>query len=401
MSEKRRDNRNRVLRTGESQRKDGLYAFKYKDALGGTRFVYSWRLVRTDRLPKGKRECVPLREKEDEIRRDLADGIDHVGKRMTVCQLYEKQNRMRPDVKDGTKMGRANLMRLLSEDRIGRSEIGGVRLSDAKEWVQRMQAKGYAYSTISNYKRSLKAAFFTAIQDDCVRRNPFDFKLSSVIRDDREPRVALSEEQEKALLGFLMDDEVCSEWLDAVVVLLGTGMRISELCGLTGGDVDFDGRRIRVDHQLVRLKGGVYRLDTTKTKSGVRVIYMTDEVSQALRRSAERSGCRRCMEVDGRRDFLFVGAKRRPMVAGDYTVAFRTIRNRYAVTGGVEMPKSVTAHTMRHTFCTRMAMGGMNPKALQYIMGHADIKMTLDYYAHADEDDAVSEMRRFIEKTTV
>ena len=65
------------------------------------------------------------------------------------------------------------------------------------------------------------------------------------------------------------------------------------------------------------------------------------------------------------------------------------------------MPKSVTAHTMRHTFCTRMAMGGMNPKALQYIMGHADIKMTLDYYAHADEDDAVSEMRRFIEKTTV
>lgn len=63
MSEKRRDNKNRILHTGESQRKDGRYAFKYIDGHGRPRFIYSWKLVATDRVPKGKRECVALRER--------------------------------------------------------------------------------------------------------------------------------------------------------------------------------------------------------------------------------------------------------------------------------------------------------------------------------------------------
>lgn len=51
MSEKRRDQRNRILRNGESQRKDGRYVFKYRDINGQPQFVYSWRLEPTDRLP--------------------------------------------------------------------------------------------------------------------------------------------------------------------------------------------------------------------------------------------------------------------------------------------------------------------------------------------------------------
>jgi len=44
-----------------------------------------------------------------------------------------------------------------------------------------------------------------------------------------------------------------------------------------------------------------------------------------------------------------------------------------------------------------MAKAGMNPKALQYIMGHKDIKMTLGYYAHMDGCTAAEEMRRVAE----
>ena len=54
MSEKRRDNKNRILRTGESQRKDGRYAYKYIDTFGKPQFVYSWKLVPTDKTPAGK-----------------------------------------------------------------------------------------------------------------------------------------------------------------------------------------------------------------------------------------------------------------------------------------------------------------------------------------------------------
>ena len=144
MSEKRRDNRNRILRTGESQRKDGRYAYKYIDTFGNPQFVYAWKLVPTDKTPAGKREDISLREKEKEIQKDLDDGIDTIGKKMTVCQLYEKYTQQRGNVRKGTQKSRQQLMKLLSEDKLGAASIDSVKLSDAKEWALRMQEKGVA-----------------------------------------------------------------------------------------------------------------------------------------------------------------------------------------------------------------------------------------------------------------
>ena len=62
-----------------------------------------------------------------------------------------------------------------------------------------MKEKGFSYNTINNHKRSLKASFYIAIQDDYVRKNPFDFKLSEVIENDTKEKVALTEEEEQAL----------------------------------------------------------------------------------------------------------------------------------------------------------------------------------------------------------
>ena len=106
MSEKRRDNKNRILRSGESQRKDGRYAYKYTDTFGKVQFVYAWKLVPTDKTPAGKRDDISLREKEKEIQKDLDDGIDTIGKKMTVCELYAKQNRHRGNVRHNTTKGR-------------------------------------------------------------------------------------------------------------------------------------------------------------------------------------------------------------------------------------------------------------------------------------------------------
>ena len=133
MSEKRRDNRNRILRTGESQRKDGRYAYKYTDTFGETKFVYSWKLVPTDKIPAGKRPDLSLREKIKQIQKDIDDGIDTIGKKMTVCQLYAKYIRQRGNVKRGTQKSRQQLMKLLSEDKLEAASIDSVKLSDAKE----------------------------------------------------------------------------------------------------------------------------------------------------------------------------------------------------------------------------------------------------------------------------
>ena len=61
--------------------------------------------------------------------------------------------------------------------------------------------------------------------------------------------------------------------------------------------------------------------------------------------------------------------------------------------GKNDMPK-VTPHVCRHTFCSRMAAARMNPKTLQYIMGHSDIGVTLNVYTHLGFDEASEEINR-------
>ena len=82
----------------------------------------------TDKNPRQeKRDDIALREKEKEIQKDLDDGIDHIGKKMTVCQLYAKQIRHRANVRHGTKQGRKQLMRILQEDKLGACRIENVK----------------------------------------------------------------------------------------------------------------------------------------------------------------------------------------------------------------------------------------------------------------------------------
>ena len=394
MSEKRRDNKGRILRTGESQRADGRYMYKYVNRAGETKVVYSWKLVATDRVPKGKRDDLSLREKEREIQRDLEDGIDTKGKKMTLCELYAKKTAQRSNVKKNTQAGRKYLMDALKQDKLGSRSIDSIKPSDAKEWAVRMKEKGYGFKTISNYKRSLKASFYMAIEDDYVRKNPFDFQLSEVIDDDSESRQALSEEQEEKLLSFLQHDTVYQKYYDDVLILLKTGLRISELCGLTAQDLDFENHTINIDHQLLHNQEGYY-IETPKTKCGIRKVPMSEEAGKAFQRVLKRKKTGKGIVIDGYRNFLFLNQKGMPMTACYYTSTLRNIVKKYNKCHDEPLPK-ITPHILRHTFCTRLAQKNMNPKNLQYIMGHSSIMITLNLYAHASQTGANMEMRSLI-----
>lgn len=396
MSEKRRDNKGRILKTGESQRKDGRYLYKYVDTFGKTKCVYSWKLVPTDSVPKGKRDCLSLREMEQEIHRDLADGIDTTGKKMTLCQLYTKQNEQRANVKESTKTGRKQLMEILKKDKLGARSIDSIKPSDAKEWAVRMKANGYAYKTINNYKRSLKASFYIAIADDYVRKNPFDFKLNEVIEDDTKQKQALAEEQEETLLAFAKTDRTYRKYYDEIVILLKTGLRISELCGLTVGDLDFTEKVIHVEHQLLKNSRTGYYIDTPKTKSGMRDVPMSEEVCRAFERVMARKQKAEPIVIDGYSHFLFLNGKGYPMTNVAYNIAFVNLAKKYNKQHEDNPLPKITPHILRHTFCTRLANKSMNPKSLQYIMGHSNVNITMNLYAHASVEGIKAELRELI-----
>lgn len=393
-SVKRKDSKGRNLRLGESQRKDGRYAFKYTDAYGKPQFVYSWKLVPTDKVPVGKHEDISLREKESQIKKDLSDGINTAGGKMTVCQLYEKKISQKRNIRYNTQKGQHYLKTILENDPLGARSIDTVKISDGKEWAIRLSEKGYAYRSINNYKRSLKAAFHMAIQDDCIRKNPFDFKLSDVLEDNSGPKIVLTPEQEAKMLTFMAMDKIYSKYYDEVVILLETGLRISEFCGLTM-NIDMTNRIINVDHQLMKDKEIGYYIATPKTKNGIRQLPMTETAYRAFQRVLRNRKKAEPVTIGGYRNFLFLNAKGLPKVAGDYKSMLKGLVKKYKKTHKDQLP-NITPHSLRHTYCTNMANKGMNPNTLQYIMGHANITMTLGYYAHGTFHSARAEIARLV-----
>ena len=386
ISTERKDKRKRLLKTGESLRKDGRYAYKYVGTDGKPHFVYSWRLSETDPLPKGKRPCKPLRELEKEIKRDLADGINSTGAKMTVCELYAKHNELKSNVRESTQKNRKQLMKLLQDDKMGNMQIEKVKPSDAKQWVIRMKEQGFAFQTINNHKRSLKAIFYTAIEDDLIRKNPFNFNTDDVIENDTAEKIVLADTQADLLLRFLKNDCTYQKHYHAVTVLLNTGLRVSELCGLTVKDIDFENGYINVDHQLIFDKGN-YRTEKPKTDSGIRKIPMTEPVSKALKDEINSRENVQPVIIDGYTDFVFLNKKGFPMYGAAYSVDFGNMVKKYNKHHKKKLPK-ISPHILRHTFCTNMANKNMPPKALQYIMGHKDITTTLGYYAHGSAESA-------------
>ena len=91
--------------------------------------------------------------------------------------------------------------------------------------------------------------------------------------------------------------------------------------------------------------------------------------------------------VDGYSGFLFLDDKGMPLVAMHWEHRFNNMVARYNEIYKVQMPK-ITPHVCRHTYCSNQAKAGMNPKTLQYLMGHSDIGVTLNVYTHVCLDDA-------------
>ena len=192
----------------------------------------------------------------------------------------------------------------------------------SKEWAIRMREKGFSFQSISNYKRSLRAAFFIAIEDDCVRKNPFSFALNKVLEDDRGEKTVLTPEQEVSLIDFAQNDPVYQKYADELIILLGTGLRISEFCGLTT-NLDFKNRLIRVDHQLLRDSKNGYYIETPKTKNGYREIPMSEPVYRALKRVVKNRGKKATITVDGYTNFLFLKKDGTPRVGANYNAMIK------------------------------------------------------------------------------
>ena len=390
----RRDKKGRVLRNGESQSKDGRYRFTFVEN-GKQKCFYSWRLERTDPAPKGKRFCEALRDLVADYQKRQELGLSYDASRITVYDLVDKYTRQKRGVRESTRKGYNTVLNYLKTDPFSDKQIDKVKISDAKMWLISLQSeKGKSYSSIHSIRGVVRPAFKIAVEDDLLVKNPFDFELSSVLINDSVTREAISQSDERRFLEFIKNDKYYSRYYEGMFILFKTGIRISEFCGLTMDDVDLNRRVMTVKRQLIGSSGKKNMIEEPKTESGIRALPITQEVCDCFKAIIERRNKPKVEPVvDGVSGFLYLDKNEKPSVANHWEKHFQYAVGRYNKIYKQELPK-ITPHVCRHTYCTNMAKTGISPKTLQYLMGHADIEITLNVYTHIKFDDALEDLKK-------
>lgn len=374
MDNKRRDHKNRILKAGESQRKDLTYMYRFTDA-------------------KGKRQCIyantldALRVKEAEIQKALGRGVLYDGNIITVSELCERYLEQKVKAKTYSKQTQSSILKRIQKSEIASIPIIKMKTSMAKAYTLSLEDEGISYGTIRNIYLFLKAAFRFAFEDDIIPKNPFDFKFSSIMSGQNGKRDGLSYDEQKELLKFIRGSKCFTKRLDDIIILIGTGLRIGEFCALTKDDVDFSKRTINVNKQVQRYQGGIIKITEPKTSSGNRLIPMNDDVLEAMRRVFKRrSEVKTEIVLDGYTGFLFLNHDGNIALPHNYESFCRRVQKAFNDTHTMQV--RITPHVFRHTFCTNLVRAGVNLTSIQYLMGHSNADLSLNVYTDKTFEDA-------------
>lgn len=382
---KRKDSKNRVLKEGESERKDGIYQYRYTDKKGKRHSIYD-------------KDLKKLRKKEEEIAKQLSLGIDTEKGNITVYNLVKSYIEIKKMmIKPTTMMTYNRALKQLGELEIGHRRIIDVKSSDAKRWAVELKEDGYSYNTINVMKVLVSCAFQMAIDDDALYKNPFGFQLRKVIANDTKKKKALTDDQYSRLLEFVNVDRVFKKYYSEIVFMYETGIRVSEFCGLTVKDIDLFKKEITINKQLNKTKAGVYYVSSPKSKCGYRKIPLSDEACRAIKNIILNRRCSAEMMIDGWCGFVLVRSDGTPKTCWNIEYSLRQIVEAYNKLNPDDPLPMITPHVLRHTFCTNKIKEGMNIKSVQYLMGHSKVQTTLDIYTSVNYDD----VKEDFEKRTV
>lgn len=386
---KRKDKNGILLRKGEYQLDNGRYQYKYTDCFGNR---HSFNAETLDEL----------RDLERQAKREDEEGRSYAAGEITVIDLVKRYLKLKTKSRYNTQVCYKTISGIIEREPFGKRKIRDIKVSDAKLWFIDLQSRGFRYCTITNIRGVVKPAFDMAWEEEIIRRNPFMFKITDAIVNDTVPREALTEEEYNTWMSFIKNDKTYCKYYDEMVVLFWTGMRVSEFCGLTKNDLDFENRVIHVDHQLIRerLKGEHrYFVEKTKTESGKRYIPMIDAVYESLQNIIRNRKKPRIEHViDGYTKFILIDKNMYPKVALHIEHEFKWARDKFDKLYPNNKLPHITPHVARHTFATRMAQNGMDVKALQYLMGHSDAGVTMNVYTHTDFEHAKKHMKKAAEE---
>lgn len=409
MAKSRKDSKGRVLRKGETVRSsNGMYQYAYTDRFGKRQYIYA-------------NDLVTLRQKEEDLLRDRIDGIDsQTAKKQSLNDIFDKYMATRKDLSERTYAGYLYQYNAYVRPSIGRRKIKDIKYSDVLYfYTVLMEERNLSYGTIEHLQRELHPAFEMALRDCVIRTNPTHNVLGQLKKQTgatRGVRNALTPEQQRAFLKFMDGHPVYDHWKPIFTFLIGTGVRVGELSGLTWNDIDFDNGFITIDHAVVYFAGKMNKTDKRiyvtkpKTAAGIRKIPMVKQVRDALdevRQYQHENGIYCKAEIDGYSDFVFLNRFGNVFLQHDLDRSLSRIIDAYnddALHKAALKQKEAlilphfTCHSLRHTFCARFCENETNLKVIQSVMGHVDIGTTMNIYAEVSEAKKKQSMEALAKK---
>lgn len=357
----------RNLGEGITQRKDGRYQARFVDRFGKRRTLYSRNVTELKKQLREERHEDDKFSNPKKCDLTVDDWFDiwlktdkpHCRK-STIAMYIGAYSRLRP-------------------------EIGRVKLQELTRY--HIQTAINEMKTDASRKDSVEVLhdmLECAMAHDLLSRNVAKKIRTDISHDGKFVRRILSEEESAKLVETCAPNEVLR---DVVIFALNTGMRIGEILGLCWDDVHDD--YIFVRRTLKNYPGGgktEWAFNSPKTNAGKRAIPLTKEAKAVLER---RKGAPVHGEpIPGFENLVFKTCTNHPI----HTHNLRMSLNLYSEKAGIE---NVTPHCFRHTFATRCIARGMKPKVLQTILGHSELRVTMDIYCHVEESFLRQEMALF------
>jgi len=396
------DSHHARLKEGENQRSNGTYSYRWTDRLGKRHSIYAQTLD-------------ALREKEKLAVVDEHDGIRNEIKTVTVNDVFDLWRNMKRGVKDSTFQNYMYMYETFVRDKFGTNKIANVKKSDVRRFYNLLNdQRGLKISTIDGIHNILHQVFQVAVDDDMIRGNPTDNMLRELKltrASDETKRHALTRDQQELFVSYISTKKKYRHWYPIFFIMLNTGMRVGEITGLRWCDVNFDTNIISVNHTMVYYdhrneKGCYYSVNTPKTAAGERTIPMTSAVREAFEMEKEyqkETGLKSNVSIDGYSDFVFVNKDGSVQNQSTLNKALKRImrdcneeilETRIGNENPVLLP-DFTCHVLRHSFATNACLAGLSPKCLQMLLGHTDIKTTLNIYVSLTDENKKDEMSRY------
>ncbi len=391
--EKRKDSKGIVLRPGEIEDKI-RHRYIYRCTINGKRIsLYDKSLKK-------------LREKEEQLKNDLYNGLRCDIETLSINDIFKRwQELKKPLIRDNTMSNYCYMYTTYVQPTFGKKRIKRVVRSEIKKFYNQLaDERCLSISAIETIQNVLGQVFQLAVEDNYIRVNP----TSNLLREFKkarnfqaEKRKALEKSEQELFIKFLKNNTNYNHWYPVFAVMLGTGMRVGEVTGLRWQDVDFEKNTISVNHTLVyyskgKNNGCVFAINQPKTKSGIRTIPMFPEVREALlqeKQYQEDFGITCKARVDGYTNFIFINRFGDVQHQGTLNKAIKRIirdcNDEVLLNNDIDaepvLLPDFSCHILRHTFTTRLCEAEMNVKTIQVVLGHSDVRTTLDIYTDVTE----------------